>query len=147
MAVAKDSLYSDFCHPADTELVLLLPTLGTSRLRSLERNRWNHKISRFGGGASGTLLHPLVAVEMLIAIILILFLPRKYAIVPLAFCVCSLFPLAQVVVLGGIHFTVLRILIIAGLVRRGRRREPNKVSRRISMRSTWSGDPMGHFVA
>lgn len=72
---------------------------------------------RFGGGASGTLLHPLVAVEMLIAILLILCLPRKYAIVPLLFAVFTI-PLAQVVVLGGIHFTVLRILIITGLIRR-----------------------------
>ena len=72
---------------------------------------------RFGGGAAGTLLHPLVAVGMVLAIILILCLPRKYAIAPLLFGV-FIIPLGQVVVLAGIHFTVLRILIIAGLLRR-----------------------------
>ena len=72
---------------------------------------------RFGGGAGETLLHPLVAVGMLIAVILILCLPRRYAIAPLLFAVFTI-PLAQVVVLAGIHFTVLRILILAGLIRR-----------------------------
>jgi hypothetical protein len=38
--------------------------------------------NRFGGGASGTVLHPLVAVLMLVAIVLILTLPRKRAIIP-----------------------------------------------------------------
>jgi hypothetical protein len=71
---------------------------------------------RFGGGVAGTVLHPLVAVAMLVAIALILFLPRKYASVPLLSGIFMI-PLGQVVVLGGIHFTVLRILIIAGLVR------------------------------
>lgn len=54
---------------------------------------------------------------MVIAIILILCLSRKSAIVPLllAFFIT---PTGQVVVLGGVHFTVLRILILAGLARR-----------------------------
>jgi hypothetical protein len=72
---------------------------------------------RFGGGVSASVLHPLVAVAMLLAIALILFLPRKYAFVPLLLG-AFMIPLGQVVVLAGIHFTVLRILIIAGLVRR-----------------------------
>jgi hypothetical protein len=72
---------------------------------------------RFGGGAADTILHPLVAVQMLIAIILILCLPRKYAIVPLLLGIFTI-SLGQVVVLAGIHFTVLRILILTGLVRR-----------------------------
>jgi hypothetical protein len=77
---------------------------------------------RFGGGATGTLLHPVVAVEMVIVLILILCLPRKYAIAPLLFGVFMI-PLGQVVVLAGIHFTVLRILIITGLVRRAASRQ------------------------
>src|ERR1017187_2062523 len=72
---------------------------------------------RFGGGAAGTVLHPLVAAQMVIAIILILCLPRKYAIVPLILAIFTI-SLGQVVVLVGIHFTVLRILILAGLIRR-----------------------------
>ena len=83
----------------------------------LARTNMEPQNLRFGGGATETLLHPLVAVEMVIAIILILCLPRKYAIAPLLFGVFTI-PLGQVVVLAGIHFTVLRILILAGLVRR-----------------------------
>jgi hypothetical protein len=71
---------------------------------------------RFGGGAAGTLLHPLVAVELALAIILILCLPRKYAIAPLLLTIFTV-PLGQVVVLAGVHFTIARILIITGLVR------------------------------
>jgi len=72
---------------------------------------------RFGGGASETMLHPLVALWMLVAFVLILTLPRNKVIVPLLFTFFSV-PIGQVVVLGGLHFTALRILIIAGLIRR-----------------------------
>ena len=71
---------------------------------------------RFGGGSAGTVLHPAVAVLLLLAILLIFLLPRRYAItawLPMAI----LTPLAQVVVLGGIHFTVYRIIAILGLLR------------------------------
>jgi hypothetical protein len=71
---------------------------------------------RFGGGATATVLHPFVAVQMVIAIILLLCLPRKYAIVPLILATFTI-SLGQVVVVAGIHFTVLRILILAGLIR------------------------------
>jgi hypothetical protein len=72
---------------------------------------------RFGGGATETMLHPLVAVWMLIVIVLILTLPRRKAITPFLLA-CFTIPVGQVVVLGGLHFTVLRILILAGLARR-----------------------------
>jgi len=71
---------------------------------------------RFGGGASATILHPLVAVEMALAIILILCLPRKYVMVPLLLMI-FLTPRGQVVVLAGVHFYVARILILAALAR------------------------------
>ena len=71
---------------------------------------------RFGGGASGTFLHPFVAVEMVLAIILILCLHRKYAVIPLLFGVFTI-PLGQVIVVAGVHFIVLRILILTGLLR------------------------------
>jgi hypothetical protein len=71
---------------------------------------------RFGGGAAETLLTPLVAVWMLIAIVLILAFPRKTAIAPFLLAVFTI-PVGQVVVLGGLHFTVLRILILAALAR------------------------------
>ena len=63
------------------------------------------------------MLHPMVAVLLLLLIILILCLPRKYVIAPFlvgVFCV----PIGQVLVLGGVHFTVIRMLILAGLVRK-----------------------------
>jgi len=72
---------------------------------------------RFGGGAAETILSPLVAVWMLIAIVTILAVPRKHALTTFLLAVLNI-PADQVVVLGGLHFTVLRILIIAGLVRR-----------------------------
>jgi len=71
---------------------------------------------RFGGGATETILSSIVAVWMFIAIILILTLPRR-SVISCFLVSCLCIPVAQVVVVGGIHFTVLRILIIAGLVR------------------------------
>jgi len=71
---------------------------------------------RFGGGAAGTLLHPLVAVWVALAIVLILCLPRKYVIAPLLMAIFTI-PIGQVVVLGGAHFTMARILILTGLAR------------------------------
>ena len=72
---------------------------------------------RFGGGATETMLNPLVAVGMLVAIVVIFASPRKKAITPFLFA-CFSIPISQVVVLGSLHFPVLRILIIAGLIRR-----------------------------
>jgi hypothetical protein len=71
---------------------------------------------RFGGGATETLLHPVVAVWVLIAIVLILALPRKRAITPFLLAFFTI-PIGQVVLVGGVHLTALRILILAGLAR------------------------------
>lgn len=65
------------------------------------------------------MLNPLVAVGMLIVISLIFTTPREKGITPFLIA-CFTIPLGQVVVLGGLHFTVLRIIIIAGLIRRAR---------------------------
>jgi hypothetical protein len=72
---------------------------------------------RFGGGATETLLHPLVALWMLIAAVLIVTLPRNKAIMPLLLSFFTV-PIGQVVLVGSLHFTVLRILILVGLARR-----------------------------
>lgn len=69
---------------------------------------------RFGGGASETILHPLVALGMLIAIVCILALPRKKAITPFVLAFFSI-PMGQVLVLGGVHFTMHQILILTVL--------------------------------
>jgi hypothetical protein len=70
----------------------------------------------FGGGATETVLNPITAVAVLIAIVLILTLPRDKVIVPFLLAFFTI-PLAQVLLVGGLHFPMLRILILAGLVR------------------------------
>lgn len=70
----------------------------------------------FGGGGSATLLHPLVAVAMVLATILIFRLPTKYVIVPVMFMV-FLTPKEQQLVVAGLHFNVFRIILLAGLAR------------------------------
>jgi hypothetical protein len=71
---------------------------------------------QFGGGATGTILHPLVAVGMLIAIVLILVLPRSKAITPFLLAFFTI-PLGQVLVLGGVHLLMHQILILTVLLR------------------------------
>jgi hypothetical protein len=62
-------------------------------------------------------LNPLVAGYLLIAILLLLLRPREKAITPFLFAFFTI-PIGEVVVLGGFHFTALRVLILAGLARR-----------------------------
>ncbi|MGB9433500.1 MAG: hypothetical protein WBQ89_14750, partial [Candidatus Acidiferrum sp.] len=71
----------------------------------------------FGGGAQETTIHPVVAVYLLLAIVLVVCLPRSKAIAPFLFAFFTI-PIGQVVVLGALHFTPLRFLILAGLARR-----------------------------
>jgi len=71
---------------------------------------------RFGGGASDTVLHPIVLVAMLIAIALIFLLPRKYVILPVL-AVTFLIPLGQEILVGGLHFFVFRIIVLTVGVR------------------------------
>jgi hypothetical protein len=71
---------------------------------------------RFGGGLSDTVLHPFIAVAMLIAVGLIVVLPRKKAIAPFLLAFFTI-PFGQVLVLGGMHFTMLQILILTVLGR------------------------------
>lgn len=70
----------------------------------------------FGGGSAESMIHPLIAVYLLIAVVLILVLPRRKAITPFLIPFFTI-PAGQVLVLGGFHFTALRILILAGLAR------------------------------
>ena len=65
-----------------------------------------------------TVLHPAVAVAMAIAVILIVVLPRKKAIVPFLLAFLTI-PAEQVLVLGGVHFTMPQILILTVLGRMG----------------------------
>jgi hypothetical protein len=69
---------------------------------------------RFGGGATSTALNPWVAIATVLAIALILARPRKDAIVPFLLAI-FLIPKGQVVVIGGLHFFVYRLILLAGL--------------------------------
>jgi hypothetical protein len=71
---------------------------------------------RFGGGPSSSLLHPLVALAMVVAIALILCLPWRRVLAPFLFSIL-LIPASQQIVLAGLHFNVFRIIILAGLLR------------------------------
>ena len=75
-----------------------------------------YKAFRFGGGLTDTVLHPVIAVAMLIAIVLILVLPRGKAIAPFLLAFFNI-PFGQVLVVGGVHFTMLQILILTVLAR------------------------------
>jgi hypothetical protein len=71
---------------------------------------------QFGGGVGETLLHPIVLVAMVVSVLLMLFLPRKYVIVPVLFT-SLLVPLAQQVFVGGVHLFVIRVIILVGCLR------------------------------
>jgi hypothetical protein len=83
---------------------------------------------RFGGGAASTTLHPVVALALLISAILIFRLPRKHVVMP-SLATMLLVPFGQVVVLGGLHFTVYRIVVIFGLIRLAMTKPPKGASR------------------
>jgi hypothetical protein len=70
----------------------------------------------FGGGSADTVLHPIVAVAMVLTIVLILKNPRRYIITP--FLICTfLIPPSQTLVIGGMHLYVLRVLILFACAR------------------------------
>ena len=71
---------------------------------------------RFGGGVSGSVFSPIVAIILFLAVVLMCILPRRKAIVPFLIT-AILIPADQILVLGGLHFNPLRILIFFGLIR------------------------------
>src|SRR5437868_13644213 len=68
------------------------------------------------GAVGETVLNPFALVLVLLAVVLTLLLPRKYVFVPVL-VVAVIMPLQQQVVIAGLHFMVVRILILAGWVR------------------------------
>src|SRR5262249_49541155 len=70
----------------------------------------------FGGGVSESTIHPIVLVAMLIAILLIFMLPRRYVLVPVL-CAIFLVPAGQSVHALGVHWFVSRIIVLVGLIR------------------------------
>jgi hypothetical protein len=70
----------------------------------------------YGGGATATVLHPVILVATVTVVILMLLLPRKKIVVPFLLLV-FLGSYGQQIYISGIHLFVLRIIILAGLVR------------------------------
>jgi hypothetical protein len=71
---------------------------------------------RFGGGVSETILNPAVALIVVLTGVLMCIRPQRKAIVP--FLLTSLLiPGDQVLVIAGLHFPLLRMLIVFGILR------------------------------
>jgi hypothetical protein len=75
-----------------------------------------HEHLRFGGGVSGTVLHPAVLVMVLLAGVLMCVWPRRKAIIPFL-AAAILIPMDQVLLIGPAHFPMLRLLVLFGIVR------------------------------
>lgn len=71
---------------------------------------------RFGGGVTETILNPFVLVVVLIIGVLVLVLPRARAIPPLV-AASLLIPMDQVLLIGGMHFPMLRVVALFGFAR------------------------------
>ena len=63
-----------------------------------------------------TLLHPLALAAVIISAFLVLALPRRFALAPLIVAATTL-PMAQRVVIAGADFTMIRLLLLAYLMR------------------------------
>jgi hypothetical protein len=70
----------------------------------------------YGGGISGSMIHPAVLVAMILGIILIFTLPRKLIVVPIIL-LTFLAPFGQQMYVLGVHLFVPRILILFALAR------------------------------
>ncbi|HKZ02551.1 MAG TPA: hypothetical protein VJ180_09945 [Pyrinomonadaceae bacterium] len=82
----------------------------------MPQSEYDPGFAAFGGGTSSTLLHPVVLVAMIVAIALMLLLPRKYVIVPVLLALI-LIPAGQHLYIAGVHVYVHRILILGGWMR------------------------------
>src|ERR1700693_489491 len=70
----------------------------------------------YGGGINQSILHPIVLIAMILSIILIFVLPRRYIVVPLLLMI-FLAPWSQQIYFAGVHLFVPRILILVALIR------------------------------
>ena len=70
----------------------------------------------FGGGAAETFLNPIVLLLILIVGVLILVWPRGKVIAPFI-AAAILIPTDQVIVVDGLHFPMLRVLALFGIIR------------------------------
>lgn len=83
------------------------------------------ELLKFGGGVADSVVHPGVLLIILIAGLVICFGPRGKALT--AFLLAAiLIPMDQVLVVGSLHFTMLRVLILFGLIRMLRTKSTSK---------------------
>jgi hypothetical protein len=75
-----------------------------------------HPNVTFGGGAQDTTITPLCLFLLFVAVVLVLVLPRKHAIVPFL-CFVTLVPIGQAFYIGGVHLFADRILILVACLR------------------------------
>ncbi|HEX3107153.1 MAG TPA: hypothetical protein VHQ22_22155 [Terriglobales bacterium] len=80
---------------------------------------------KFGGGAATTALNPIVFFLILIVGGIVLFRPYRSVIIPF-FAVSILVPMDQVLLVGSLHFPMLRLLALFGIVRLIREKSSSK---------------------
>ncbi len=76
----------------------------------------NKNFIRFGGGAADTHIVPVALFLLIMAGLLLLFVPRKYVVVPF-FLGSLLIPISQTFVLAGVHLMAYRLLVILAWLR------------------------------
>ncbi len=81
---------------------------------------------KFGGGATQTFLNPAVLIVVLIAGVLLCVWPRKKALA-VFLAVGLLIPVDQVLLIGALHFYMLRLLLLFGIVRIIREKTSSKL--------------------
>src|ERR1017187_730209 len=82
----------------------------------MQQSQYDPGYKAFGGGSTGSVLHPAVLVAVIVVALLTLVLPRKYVIVPLLLGLL-LIPAGQNLYVGGLHFYTYRLLLLVGWIR------------------------------
>lgn len=80
------------------------------------QSRFDPGFAAFGGGSSGSVLHPLVMGAMIVLALSIFLLPRRQVIVPLILGLL-LIPQGQNLYIAGAHLYMSRVLILFGMLR------------------------------
>jgi hypothetical protein len=79
----------------------------------MQQSQFDPGYAAFGGGATSSVLHPVVLGALIVIAALTFLLPRKYVVVPLLLGVL-LIPAGQNLYVGGVHLYVYRVLILIG---------------------------------
>lgn len=80
------------------------------------QSEYDPGFAAFGGGTSGSLLHPVTVGALLIGAVLMFVLPRRYVIVPMLLGIL-LIPWPQNLYIAGSHFFVARLFVLFGWAR------------------------------